>query len=217
MKEDHSIPEIMNSREDLIEQLKQKDVLRSEELEKAFKKIDRADFVLGDYVPEAYEDYPLPILGDQTISQPTTVAFMLELLDPILGEKILDVGSGSGWTTALLAEMVGKEGEVTGIEIVDELVEMGQGNLKRYDYPQAGVYKSGEVEIPENYYDKVLVSATISSNIPEHFIRSLKEDGLLVSPVGEAITQYKKQDGGLIELKTFPGFVFVPYIYNVEE
>src|SRR3989338_8071025 len=87
----------------------------------AFKKIDRADFVSENLRDEAYENYPLPIGFDQTISQPLTVAFMLELLQPQPGEKILDIGSGSGWTTTLLAFCVGKEGRGFGLERIPEL------------------------------------------------------------------------------------------------
>ena len=90
----------MNSRKDLINYLKNGTrVLKNSEIKKYFEKINRADFVREEYKMEAYENYPLPIGYGQTISQPTTVAFMLELLNPQKGDKVLDVGSGSGWTT----------------------------------------------------------------------------------------------------------------------
>ena len=121
----------MLNKEELIEYLENETmVLRSKELKDAFVAIDRKDFMPIDYMEEAYEDYPLPLQNTgQTISQPTTVAFMLELLNPRKGEKILDIGSGSGWTTALLAHIVGKGGKVIGIERILELVELGQINI----------------------------------------------------------------------------------------
>jgi len=101
----------------LIRQLIAQNYLRTPEIIKAFQKIKREDF-LPDYLKnEAEENYPLPIGFGQTISQPLTVAFMFELLQPQRGHKILDIGSGSGWTTALLAEIVGEEGRVYAINV----------------------------------------------------------------------------------------------------
>lgn len=90
----------------LVRHLRHSAVLKSPQIIEAFLKIDRKDFVPGKWQSEAYEDYPLPTLLGQTISQPWTVAFMLELLQPQAGQKILDIGFGSGWTTALLAYIV---------------------------------------------------------------------------------------------------------------
>ena len=92
----------------------------------AFKAIDRADFVPEKYKSEAYVNAPLPIDFGQTISQPLTVAFMLELLEPKAGEKILDVGCGSGWVSALLAQIVGEQGKIIAIERIPELKEIAE-------------------------------------------------------------------------------------------
>jgi protein-L-isoaspartate(D-aspartate) O-methyltransferase len=96
--------------EELINNLIFSGYLKTPRIIEAFRKIDRADFVPPDLLAEAYGNYPLPIGYGQTISQPLTVAFMFELLQPERGDKILDVGSGSGWTTALLAYIVSQEG-----------------------------------------------------------------------------------------------------------
>ena len=97
----------MNKKE-LIFFLTRNNILKTKSIIEAFEKIDRKDFILKKYTNEAYNDYPLDIGSNQTISQPSTVAFMLELLSPKKGDKILDVGSGSGWTTALLGYIVGR-------------------------------------------------------------------------------------------------------------
>ena len=137
----------MKSKEELLFHLEEATgVLKSPSLKKAYLQIDRKDFVLPKYEDEAYEDHPLPIGYGQTISQPTTVFFMLELLSAKLGDHILDVGSGSGWTTALLGSIVGKKGGVVGVDIVSELVEYGRNNLKKYKKLKELVSKSSNID-----------------------------------------------------------------------
>ncbi|TSC67192.1 MAG: hypothetical protein CEO19_327 [Parcubacteria group bacterium Gr01-1014_73] len=182
-------------------------------MNRAFEKINRVDFIGPDYQAEADEDYPLPIGFGQTISQPFTVAFMLELLEPQKGDKVLDVGSGSGWTTALLAELVGDMGRVFGVEKIPELVSLGRKNLAKYNFPNAKIIQAGaELGLPsEAPFDKILVSAA-AEKIPETLLYQLKAPGLLVLPVKDAIIQIKKDAAGKIFQKEFPGFVFVPLV-----
>jgi protein-L-isoaspartate(D-aspartate) O-methyltransferase len=202
------------SREDLLKRLKEETkVFTLPEIEKAFRAIDRADFMPGDYMVEAYEDYPVPIGFDQTISQPTTVAFMLEQLGVMKGETVLDVGSGSGYTTALLAELVGEKGKVLGLEIVPELVEEGRKNLAKYKFKNARIEQAGKKfgDAKSGPYDRILVNAA-AEETPHDLLQQLGPEGVLVVPIKESIWRFEKTPDGEIESKEFPGFVFVPLI-----
>jgi len=188
-------------------------VLRTDGIIDAFRTVDRKDFVLKEYEKEAYGDYPLPIGFGQTISQPTTVAFMLELLQPEKGDKILDVGSGSGWTTALLAHIAGKKGKVFGLEKIPELVSLGKENLAKYDFSNARILKAKE-ELglkEEAPFDKILVSA-FARTVPEELVKQLKTGGVVVMPVDNDILRIEKVSSKENKIQKFEGFVFVPLV-----
>lgn len=200
----------MNTKEQLIKHLEENTrVLRTPEIKNAFKQIDRLDFVNPQYKDEAYEDYPLPIGFGQTISQPTTVAFMLELLDVKPENKILDIGSGSGFTTALLAKLAPR-GEVQGIELIPELAEMGKKNLSKYKLHNARIDQGDfrQVISKNKKFDRILVSAA-SDEMPEGLIDSLAERGVLVIPIKNSIIKIRKNKTGDIESSEYPGFSFV--------
>lgn len=204
----------MSSRDDLLHHLKHgSDVLRSENLERAFREVDRRDFIPGDYLSEAYEDYPLPLAQGSTISQPTTVAFMLELLDIQEGERVLDVGSGSGWTTALIAHMVGAEGFVLGLEINRGLVKFGRKNLSKYGFPHAQIEHPDDIVLDEESFDKILISAEMQE-VPKAFLDGLRDGGLLLAPFGSSLKLMRKRDGELVTERSIEGFAFVPYKYG---
>jgi len=201
--------------ENLIKNMKTSGVLRNPEIIDAFKNIDRKFFVPEDLRENTYINRPLPIGKNQTISQPTTVAFMLELLSPKKGDEILDIGSGSGWTTALLCHIVTKDGSVLGLERVDELVKAGQKNLSQFDFgTYCSIKKAGEeLGMPGVLFDKILVSAS-AENIPEVLFEQLKIDGTLVIPVKNSIFRFTKISQTRIKQEEFPGFVFVPLIVD---
>ncbi|MEK7579106.1 MAG: protein-L-isoaspartate(D-aspartate) O-methyltransferase [Patescibacteria group bacterium] len=206
----------MNTKEELLEHLKRNvGVVQDPLIERAFREVDRKDFVPADYESEAYEDYPLPIAAGQTISQPTTVAFMLEKLAVKEGDKVLDVGSGSGWTTALLSEMVGENGEVFGVERELLLVEYGRENLAKYRKENAEIFQAEDtLGLPEHApFDKILVSAA-AEEIPDELVKQLSAGGTLVIPVQESILVLHKDLEGRIGTKEFPGFSFVPLVSN---
>ncbi len=199
--------------EDLVEHLKKDtQVLKSPRIEEALLAVDRKLFVPEELHDEAYEDYALPIGYGQTISQPTTVAFMLELLDPKPGEKILDVGSGSGWTAALLSRLVGEKGSVLGLEIVPELVALGQKNLAKIAPTNAHIEQAGKelgcsAEAP---HDRILVSAAADS-VPEGLARQLRERGRMVIPIQDSICVVERKGDGYTQ-QCHPGFAFVPLV-----
>lgn len=200
--------------EALVEHLIESGALKTPALIDAFYAIDRADFVRPEYAHEVYGDYPLPIGGGGTISQPSTVAFMLELLAPARGDTILDVGSGSGWTTALLVHVVGAKGRVWGVEIVPELVKFGQENLTKYDVPQAHIVavRDNTLGLPKRGpFDKILVSAA-AQELSDELIAQLKPGGRLVIPINNSVWKIEKRPDGSIKQKEFSGFVFVPLI-----
>src|SRR3989344_2654389 len=183
----------------------------SKEIDQAFAKINRADFVPKEYETEADADYPLPLGFGATISQPTTVAFMLNKLDPRPKDKILDVGTGSGWTTALLSAIVGNKGQVFGTEIIEELVQFGNNNLMKYKINNAKiVLASKELGLPKSApYDRILVSAA-AQKLPESLIQQLKIAGRMVIPVRESVFVIDKISETEIKKKEYPGFAFVP-------
>ena len=203
----------MFSNSNLVEHLINSNALKSNNIIEAFRHIDRKDFVFDPSVPDVYADYPLQIGYQQTISQPTTVAMMLEMLSPKEGEKILDIGSGSGWTTALLAYIVGESGSVTGVERVDSLVEFGSSNLQKYGFKNAKIIKArDELGIVGERFDRILVSAA-AEEFPSELTEQLKVGGKLIIPVKNSIYEVTKKENEKLEGVEHYGFTFVPLIF----
>lgn len=202
------------SKEELIKRMKEKtNVLENPRIEAAFEEVDRKDFLKPGYKVEAYEDYAIPIGGDQTNSQPTTVAYMLELLAPKEGDVVLDVGSGSGWTTGLLAHIVGRHGRVIGMEVQEELAEFGRKNLSAYDFPQAEIRHGNPLKenLDEGPFSRILVSAATNS-IPETLTSQLSVGGIMVIPIDESLVQVTKKANNELVTQEFDGFKFVPLV-----
>ncbi|MCX6759540.1 MAG: protein-L-isoaspartate O-methyltransferase [Candidatus Nealsonbacteria bacterium] len=200
----------------LVEELIKEGWLKTPEVISAFKKIKRVDFLPEDLKDLAELNEALPINYGQTISQPLVVAFMLELLEPKKGEKILDIGSGSGWTSALLGEIVGQKGRVIAIDIVPELKEFGKKNVGKYNFVEKGIVeficadgsKGYEKEAP---FDKILVSAT-AIRIPDSWKKQLKVGGRIVTPINSSIWLFIRKSETEFDQIEYPGFIFVPLI-----
>jgi protein-L-isoaspartate(D-aspartate) O-methyltransferase len=202
----------MNSNTDLTNSLVSIGVLSTQSVIHAFLMIDRADFVRDATAPGIYGDYPLLIGYGQTISQPRTVAMMMEMLEPKEGDKILDIGSGSGWTTALLAFIVGDKGSVIATERINELVRFGNSNLKKYNFKNAKIIHSRDkLGIVGEEFDRILVSAA-AKEFPYMLVRQLKIGGKLVIPVKNSIYEITKLESGHIKCIEHYGFTFVPLI-----
>lgn len=206
--------------EDLIKELKNQGVLKSPLVEAAFRFINRKGFVLPEQIGEAYANHPLPIGEGQTISQPYTVAFMLDLLEPEPGEKILDVGAGSGWQTAVLAYIASQgNGKVIALERIPELCKFAQKNVDKY-----GFIKRGAAEVicrdatnglaEEAPFDKIIAAAAAKGEIPQAWRDQLKVGGRIVAPVDDFIKLYVKKSESEWEEKEFLGFAFVPLVSN---
>jgi protein-L-isoaspartate(D-aspartate) O-methyltransferase len=202
--------------EELINQLVKDGYLKTSLIVEAFKKIRREDFVTEDLKDEADINAPLSIGYGQTISQPLTVAFMLELLQPQPGEKILDIGAGSGWQVAMLAYCVGKKGRIFAIEIIPELAEFGKKNIAKYNFIENGIVEvicgdgSRGLE-KEALFDKIIAAASATRE-PEELKKQLKIGGRLVIPIEESIWLFVRRDSDNFEKQEFPGFAFVPLI-----
>ncbi len=225
--------------ENLIDTLIRDGYLKTQEYIEAFKVIDRADFVLEEDKESAYVNAPLSIGFNQTISQPLTVAFMIELLGPRPREKILEIGAGSGWQTAILAEIISEQGAdarsdenedkasssstiirgplVVAIERIEELKQMAERNVEKYGYMSKGIVRIVKADGSKGYrkaapYDRIIAGAASAGAIPEAWRKQLKIGGRIVSPVGQSIVVIDKLSKTEYAQKEYFGFSFVPLI-----
>ena len=151
----------------------------------AMDAVSRAEFLPDNARSQAAYDGPIQIGHGQTNSQPRTVEAMLRLLEVEPGHHVLDVGAGSGWTTALLAHLTGFSGSVVGVELLPDIADWGSANLARTSYDWASIRPAtqGVLGVPEEApYDRILVSAD-AATMPQPLIDQLADDGRMVLPV----------------------------------
>ncbi len=198
-------------KENLINYWKKTKLITDKRVLAAFEKIEREDFVLDEYKKQAYEDVPLPIKADQTISQPTTIMIMTQALELKKGDKVLEIGAGSGYQAALIAEIV-KPSIVYTIEFLSELALFARNNLEKAGIKNVKVIcadgsKGYEKEKP---YSKIIVTAACPK-VPKPLLEQLKDGGILVAPVGSLYGQkmLKISKNDELKVEDLGEFIFV--------
>jgi len=200
---------------DLINYLKNSRFLNDKKVEDAFRNIPRHEFVPSSELDYAYYNEPLPIKKNQTISQPAVVSRMTEWLDVKQGQKILEIGTGSGWQTAILSYLVG-QGAVYSVEIKPELVKFARENLEKLGMNNVNVILSdGSIGYPKfSPYDRIMITAACTE-IPLPLLDQLADGGLLIAPVGDSsqsLVLLQKTRKEIVEIKNESHYVFVPLL-----
>lgn len=204
--------------ESLYEKLISSGVLRSNSVKQAFLENDRKNFMPERYLEYAYEDVPIPIGRGQTISQPTTVIFMLELLGARSKNIVLDIGAGSGWVSAMLGRIVGEKGQVYACEIKKAVADFGRKNLKKYNGENIKYYSCDYKTLLDKLppLDRIISGAGFRGE-EEHkeLIKKLKIGGKMIVPTAENDIRAIKRTGvATVEERKFPGFIFVPIVHQ---
>jgi protein-L-isoaspartate(D-aspartate) O-methyltransferase len=191
-------------------------IITNKKVIEAFKKIPREEFVLKEFKDEAYVDQALPLIKGQTISQPTTVMIMTQALEIKPNQKILEIGTGSGYQAALISYLVGEKGKVYTIERIPELVEFAKNNIKKLKIKNIKIIEAdGSKGYPKaRPFDRIIITAACKE-IPKGLINQLKNNGILVAPIGPTYSQKMiklKKKKNKIETTNLGDFVFVPLI-----
>jgi len=201
---------------------------------KAFQTIRREDFLPQEFKESSQLNLAFPIGWGQSISQPTMAAFMLEKLQAVSGDKVLEIGTGCGWVTALLASIISqpgneqdvsirtKKGRVYSLEAIPELKDLALKNIAPYGFIEGGLveftcsdgfrpYPLSDIRSDiSKGFDKILASAS-SRDLPKVWKDQLKIGGILVAPIGTSIWRITKIDENKFEEIEFPGFIFAPF------
>lgn len=178
----------------------------------AFNRVRREDFIPKALELRAYDDRPLPLLRSKTISQPTTVMMMTHALNVQPGERVFEVGTGSGYQTALLAELAGPEGRVFSAEVIPELVQFGRKNVQKAGYENVTIFEGNGAEgLPDEApFDKIIITAACKE-FPKALLKQLRFGGVIVGPVGsrdeqEMVRGTKTNEG--LQIEFLGAFVF---------
>jgi protein-L-isoaspartate(D-aspartate) O-methyltransferase len=199
----------------LIIYLKNSKFLTDEKVESALQNIPRHEFVPESELEYAYDNEPLPIMKNQTISQPGVVTRMTEWLDVKNGQNILEIGTGSGWQSAILSYLVGS-GTIYSIERHPELAKFAQENLKKLKIDNVRVILGdGTLGYSQaSPYDRIIITAACTE-IPLPLLDQLSENGLIIAPIGDSsqsLVLLQKTPKGIVEIKNQSKYVFVPLV-----
>ncbi len=202
-------------RKALVQQMKESGIIASKSVEQAFLEVKREAFFPDEIRQLAYDDSAFPTMLGQSISQPSTIAVMLEMLSCGKGMKVLEIGSGTGYVIALLSKMVGEKGKVFGMDIYPEFIEQAEKNLLAQGIKNFELKNSdGNFGLAEKApFDRILISAGCN-NVPENLFGQLSETGILVAPMGnleyQEITKFEKKNNEIFEREKQGWFSFVP-------
>jgi protein-L-isoaspartate(D-aspartate) O-methyltransferase len=201
-------------RKKLVDSIRRKGI-QDERVLAAMNSVPRHQFLDSSFLEFAYDDKPFPIGSGQTISQPYTVAFQTELLELKKGQKVLEIGTGSGYQACVLAEMGAK---VYSVERQKKLYLKTKEFLKKLGYNVKLFYGDGGRGVPAFApYDSILITAA-APDIPQALLSQLKTGGFLVVPLGggsvQTMIRMKKLENGKVETEEFGAFRFVPMLQN---
>ena len=205
---------MQSTNDELVDYLKKAGYVKSARVEEAFSKTDRRKFVPKTHRASAYEDRPLPIGCGQTVSAPGVVAMTLEALEIRDGDRVLEIGTGSGYQTAMLSVLAGKRGKVYSVERIRFLFEHAKKKLAvlanvRLELGDGSLGLSGKAP-----FDRICVSAACP-RIPKPLEEQLADGGVLVAPVQSFFAQdlvRATRAKGMLEIEKLGGVVFVPLL-----
>lgn len=189
----------LKAKKTLLDSLKNEKLIKNDEILRVFNKIKREDF-LPDYLKDlAYNDASLPISKTETMNQVSTTLFFIDVLNPKEGQTIYEIGSGSGYSTAILSELVGKKGKVISFELDKETYQKAKNNLKKYSNIELILGNGLKGHFKNAPYDGIILFGAIDE-IPEKLISQMKVNGVLVYPHGtilQALTKITRKEKGI--------------------